>query len=116
MKGDSGSASIYALAMAALLAMLSVPVAVIATGYAAHRQAVLVADLAALGGANASLHDELLACTTAARVATANDGRLQSCHLTGGALTVEVSVGPPLRLLPVITASSRAGVGPASSG
>lgn len=116
MKRDSGSASVYVLGAVLLLAFMSVPVAVVASGFAVHRQAVLAADLAVLGGAQVSLDDEALACSTAANVATENGARLQSCALSEGALRVEVAVLTSLALLPEISATSRAGVRPAPSG
>ena len=116
MKQEGGSASVYALGAALLLAFLSVPVAAVAIGFAAHRKAVLAADLAALGGARVSLVDETLACTTAARLADANGARLQSCKLSGAALRIEVSVMTSLLLLPEARATSRAGVRPDPSG
>jgi secretion/DNA translocation related TadE-like protein len=116
VKRDSGSASVYVLGAVLLLAFMSVPVAVVASGFAAHRQAVVVADLAALGGAQVSLVDEALACSTAANVATENGARLQSCALSDGALRVEVAVSTSFALLPEISAASRAGVRPPLSG
>jgi secretion/DNA translocation related TadE-like protein len=116
VKQDAGSVSVYALSAALLLAFLSVPVAAVAIGFAAHRKAVLAADLAALGGARASLVDETLACATAARLADANGARLQSCELSGTALRIEVSVTTSLVLLPEARATSRAGARPDPSG
>lgn len=112
MNRDSGSATIYVLAVVALLAFASVPVAAIAIGFAAHRKASLAADLAALGGAQASLDDAGIACSTADRVATANGADLQGCVLSGYSLRVEVTVPTSLVLLPEIGASARAGVRP----
>lgn len=110
MKRDSGSASVYVLGAAALVASLSLPAAVVASGFAAHRQAVLAADLAALGGAGESLYDEARACSAAARVAVANGAHLRTCVLSEGTLSVEVGVRTFLTLLPEVGAASRAGV------
>lgn len=115
MRHDTGSATVYTLGAVLLLTFLSVPVAVVASGFAAHRQAVLAADLAALGGAQESLDDEQVACSAAARVAAKNEGRLQSCSLDGGSLRVEVAVSTSLALLPEVIATSRAGIRPAPS-
>lgn len=110
MRHDEGSASIYVVGAVLLITFMSVPVVVIASGFAAYRQAVLAADLAALGGAHESLDAEAAACAAAAQVASANGARLHSCVLSGKALSVEVAVPTGLRPLPEVTASSRAGV------
>ena len=102
----------YALGAALLLAFVSIPVAAIGVMFAAHRQAVLAADLSALGGAKESLNDETLACFAAASIAAANGARLQRCALSGGALQVEVTVSTQLALLPDVGATSKAGVRP----
>jgi secretion/DNA translocation related TadE-like protein len=115
MRDQSGSATIYAVGAVALLAAVSVPVGVVADGFAMHRRAVLAADLAALGGAQASLHDQTVACSTAASVASANGARLQSCALSRRGLSVQVTVATSLALLPEVSATSRAGVRPLPS-
>jgi secretion/DNA translocation related TadE-like protein len=109
MSGDDGAASIYVLTAAVLLAAVSVPVAVVATAQAAHRQAVKAADLAALAGAQRSLYDVGAACSTAARVVTANGGQLNSCDLRDESLVVEVRVPLEWSFLPEVSASARAG-------
>ena len=115
MRSESGSATVYVMGAVALLAAVSLPVVVVANGFAIHRRAVLAADLAALGGAQASLRNQTVACSTAASVAAANGARLQSCTLSGGGLTIEVKVATSLGLLPEVSATSRAGVRPLPS-
>ncbi|MCZ3389193.1 MAG: hypothetical protein LH645_08750 [Actinomycetia bacterium] len=115
MRDESGSATVYVLGAVALLAAVSFPVAVVANGFAVHRRAVLVADLAALGGAQASLQEQSVACLTAAQVAAANGANLQSCVLSGGALSVEVAIATSYALLPEVSAISRAGIRPVPS-
>jgi secretion/DNA translocation related TadE-like protein len=115
MGGESGSATVYAMAAMALLAAVSLPVAAVANGFAVHRRAVLAADLAALGGAQASLEYQSVACAAAAKVAAANGARLQACTLSAKALSVEVAMATSLALLPEVSATSRAGVRPPSS-
>jgi secretion/DNA translocation related TadE-like protein len=109
VSGDDGAASIYVLTTAMLLAAVSVPVAVVATGLAAHREAVKAADLAVLAGAQRSLYDADAACATAVRVAAANGGRLARCDLRNGSLVVEVRVPLQWSFLPEVSASARAG-------
>ncbi len=115
MCGESGSATVYVMGAVALLAAVSLPVAVVANGFAAHRRAVLVADLAAIGGAEASLHDRSVACSAAAQVAEANGARIKSCVLSSGAVSVEVTVSTSYALLPAVSATARAGIRPAPS-
>ena len=115
MRDESGSATVYVMSAVALLAAVSLPVVIVANGFAVHRRAVLAADLAALGGAQASLDNQSVACSTAAQVAEGNGARLQSCALSGRALNVEVTVATALALFPEVSATSRAGVRPLPS-
>ena len=116
MGDESGSATVYAMGAVALLAAAFVPVAVIAIGFAAHRDAVLAADLSALSAAQASLDEQSVACFTARQVATANGASLQSCALWGNAVSVEVTVATELPFLPEVSATSRAGRRPLPTG
>jgi secretion/DNA translocation related TadE-like protein len=109
VKGDTGSATVLVIAAGALLSTLAVVVGLVATGLTAHRQAVRAADLAALAGAQRSLTDATVACTTAAAVAEANGSELNWCRLDGEALRVTVMVRST-GWLPAIGASARAGV------
>jgi secretion/DNA translocation related TadE-like protein len=109
MSKDAGSASVLVIAAGALLSVVAVAVGVVATGLAAHRQAVRAADLAALAGAQHSLTDQAVACQVARDVALANGARLDSCLLQSDALRVGVTVST-LALLPRIEATARAGV------
>ena len=68
------------------------------------------ADLAALGGAQQSLSETVVACSTAAQVAEVNGGEVRMCSLTSGELTVRVAVSTSLPFLPVVSATSRAGL------
>lgn len=110
MSGDRGAASVLVLSATVLLVAVSMPVALIASVLTSHRQAVRAADLSALAGAQYSLVDESIACTWAARVASANGARLLGCALSSGALVVHVGVDTGIELAPVVTASARAGV------
>ncbi len=110
MTGESGSASIYAMAAVALLTAIALPVVVVGLGLLAHHNAVRAADLAVLGGAQQSLSDVTVACTTAAEVAEANGAQLRRCSLSSGALTVQVVVTTSLPLLSSVSATSRAGL------
>lgn len=108
MNDDDGSATILVLAAGALLSTFAVVVGLLATGLAAHRQALRAADLAALAGAQRSLTDATLACHTADVTARANGAELDECQLDKGSLRVQVRVPTP-GWLPVVVAASRAG-------
>ncbi|MGB8649938.1 MAG: pilus assembly protein TadE, partial [Mycobacteriales bacterium] len=53
-----------------------------------------------------------VACSVAARVAAAQDARLDVCQVAGGEVTVEVTVHPPGRLGGWGLARGRARAGP----
>ncbi len=110
MSDESGSATIYVLGAMTFLMVVALPVVVLGAGFAVHGDAVRAAQLAALGGANASLSDAGEACATAARVASANGADLHRCSLLSGSLRVEVTVSTSLPLLPRIGAVARAGL------
>lgn len=108
MSSERGSASVLVLAVGALLSLTVLAVGVVATGLAAHRQAVRAADLAALAGAQHSLTDRAGACRIAGQVAHANGADLENCWLETNALRVQVIV-PSMRLMPTVRAIARAG-------
>lgn len=111
MSRDSGAASVLVLCAAAMVLAISVPVVLVASVLASHRQAVRAADLAALAGAQHSLVDQGVACGWAARVAMANGARLMRCSLQQGSLVVVVTGAAPLPAVPPVTATARAGMG-----
>ena len=106
---ERGSASVLVVAVGALLGVIALAVGMVATGMAAHRQAVRAADLAALAGAQRSLTSQSEACGVASEVAEANGAELARCVLSGATVHVHVRVAT-VELLPVIGASARAGV------
>lgn len=110
MTGERGSASVLALAAAALVVAASVPVVLVASLLASHRQAVRAADLAALAGAQHSLSDDTVACAWARRVASENGASLTRCDLAGSSVLVEVAVPTGIALAPDTSATARAGV------
>lgn len=109
---DRGSASIFALAGAAVVAVVAVAAVVVAWGSAVHRKATMVADLSALAAAEVSVTRADQACARARQVAEANGAVLGSCRLDGGSVRVVVRVVDDMALLPPITASARAGPRP----
>ena len=110
MTGERGSASVLALGATAFVLALSLPVVLVASLLASHRQAVRAADLAALAGAQHSLSDVAVACAWARRVASANGARLTRCDLAGSSVLVEVAVPTRFSLIPDPSATARAGV------
>lgn len=109
MRRDRGSASILVMAAALAIVVLSVPVVLVASLLASHRQAVRAADLAAIAGAQQSLVDASDACGWAQRLAVENGARLLECRRGQGALLVVVARPSTVPLLPDVTATARAG-------
>lgn len=105
---DNGSATVLVVAVGMFLSAVAMAVGLVATGLTAHRQAVRAADLAALAGAQQSLSDHRVACTTAAEVAVRNGAVLRSCRLEAATLVVEVTIAT-VDVLPPIVAAARAG-------
>lgn len=110
MTRERGSASVLVLAAAASVLVASVPVVLVASLLAGHRQAVRAADLAALAGAQHSLTDVSVACAWARRVASANGADLTRCDLADAELLVEVAVPTGIVLIPNPAATARAGL------
>lgn len=110
MTDDSGSATIYVMGAAAVIAAAAVPVVLVGLGFAVHRDAVRAADLAAIGGAQTSLSDSAAACSVAAQVAMVNGAELRTCSLAASELTIRVVVDTSLPFTPELSATSRAGL------
>lgn len=110
MNREGGSASVLVLAAAAFVLVLSLPVVLVASLLASHRQAVRAADLAALAGAQRSLDDVSVACAWARRMASENGASLTRCALADSAVLVEVAVVTGIALAPTTSATARAGV------
>lgn len=110
MSRECGAASVLVLAVAASVLTLSLPVVLVASLLAGHRQAVRAADLAALAGAQHSVSDAAVACAWARRVASANGADLTRCALADSSVLVEVSVATRFSLIPGPLATARAGV------
>lgn len=112
-RGDSGSATVVVLGLAAVLAVVaSVAVAVAAVAVARHR-AASAADLAALAAADRSLRGHAVACAAAARAATKGSAVLRRCSVDGDVVLVVAGVRPPgvLGRFGEVRAAARAGPG-----
>jgi secretion/DNA translocation related TadE-like protein len=107
---DTGSATVWVLAVASLLCALGVGVSGVVQVRVLRSAASTAADLAALAGA-AELPSATLACAQAARVAAAQQARLVSCHIDGAAVAVVDALDPEGALsdLGPVTVRSRAG-------
>jgi secretion/DNA translocation related TadE-like protein len=108
VSGERGSATVWVVALAGVLAAIGV--AAVLVGAPAPPPA---ADLAALAAAEHAVRGDPGACAAAGEVAGANGARLTACTVGDGAV-VEVAVAVPVRLGPlgVSRAGARARAGP----
>ncbi|HVQ87306.1 MAG TPA: Rv3654c family TadE-like protein [Actinomycetes bacterium] len=106
---DQGSGTIWVLALSALLLAVGAAAMVIAAGLTAHRRAASAADLTALAAASRMRAGDAAACSTAARVAAANDALLADCEVGPDSVLVAVRVDPPSPLIPAMEVLARAG-------
>lgn len=81
-RSERGTATAWAVPLIGVLALLTVMLAGVGTALAAVRRAQAAADLAALAGATAYAAGRE-ACAEAARVASLNRARLDSCDVLG---------------------------------
>ena len=114
MPDERGSATVVILAVIAVVLMLTVSGLMLASAVVASHRARSAADLAALAAAGVLTRGEPLvaACRSAAHVAAANHGRLQSCAAVGTEVRLSIAVRAGVHGLGVATARSRAGPGP----
>jgi secretion/DNA translocation related TadE-like protein len=114
VSGERGSATVWVVALAGLLAALGAAGVLVGVAVAGRHRATGAADLAALAGAARAVVGDPAACSAAARVAAANGAELELCTTLAGA-EVEVRVRIPVRLGPlgVIDARGHARAGPA---
>jgi len=115
---EAGSATVWVLALAAVLGLLAVAVGLIAGVSAARNRAAAAADLAALAAARRLQTDPGDACRSAAAVAVANGASLVACRSPDGVVVdvaVETGAALPgwLPRLGAARVSARAGPTPA---
>jgi secretion/DNA translocation related TadE-like protein len=91
---DRGSATIYALALIALVATIALGAAGVGGAMVARHRAMAAADLAALASADAAARGAADPCAAADRIASRNDVELIGCSTAG--LVVDVVVGAPV--------------------
>lgn len=89
---DSGSASVWAAGITALLLVALLLVALVIDLLAARSRASAAADLAALAGAPGAAAAASTACLAAESVATANGAALTSCDVASGEIRVRATV------------------------
>ena len=111
---DSGSATVHAAVMIAVLVTVALLAGAAVSVFTAHRKVAAAADLAALAGASALQHQES-ACPAAGRIAARNDATLVSCDVSGEVLTVRVSRAVDSVFDTSVTVHARARAGPADA-
>jgi secretion/DNA translocation related TadE-like protein len=116
LRDERGSATVWVLALAGVLAAVGVAVVLVAVALVARHRAGAAADLAALAAAGHAVTGDPAVCAAAAEVARRNGARLSSCAPGDGA-TVSVTVTVPVRLgrLGLFTATGRARAGPVAA-
>lgn len=112
--GESGIATVWGLAIIGILLLLAAVSAGVVSLIGTRHQAEAAADLAALAGAQAAV-DGRDACRAAERIATANQGDLVGCTVTGEIVEVRVEVAAPRLFGTEWTMAGRARAGPAVS-
>ena len=124
--GDSGAATVLAIALSSVLLVVLVLASVVADLLAARQRAAAAADLGALAGAPAVLRGEAEACDAVALVVRADGGALRECRVDGQDVRVVVSARPRGRWVdwlgallggvPEPTVRAHAGLRPAPAG
>ena len=112
---ERGSATVWVLALAAVLALVATAAVLAGMAAVARHRAAGAADLAALAAAGRHVLGDRTACSVAAEVAAGNGARLSGCGVAAdGVVEVEVQVTVRLGRLGVHTAIGRARAGPAA--
>ena len=110
-RGDTGSATVLALAAASVLALAAAVGVMVGGAVLARHQASAVADVTALAAAHHLLQPGREACAAARRTAEANGSRLRSCEVRGATVAVSVSTPAPPWLAWLGSTSGRARAG-----
>ena len=107
---DRGAATVLAVALVALVLVLTGGALVVGSMVVASHRARLAADLGALAGASAAQDGSSIAaaCSAAGQVARANTAVIQRCSVDGPDVELTVSVDASLWPAPAV-ARSRAG-------
>ncbi|MEI4272577.1 Rv3654c family TadE-like protein [Klenkia sp. LSe6-5] len=111
--GERGSATIWTVALAGVLALLGAASVLMGAAVVARHRAGAAADLAALAVAVRAVRGDPAACGTGTSIATVNGAQLVGCSVgAGSVVTVEVSVPVRLGPLGLLAATGRARAGP----
>lgn len=109
---DRGSATVWVLAVAVVLAAAGVVVSLVLGVVLAHRRALSAADLSALAAAERLSGTPWRACEAASVVARANGAALVACDVQGDTVVVTVAVHRVPPLVPPARGTARAGAPP----
>ncbi|WP_433499236.1 Rv3654c family TadE-like protein [Sphaerimonospora sp. CA-214678] len=113
-RAERGSATVWAVAMMALICVAALVVVQIGAAAVARHRARSAADLSALAAASWMFAEPGRACERARTVAMVNGARLRSCSLSDGVAAVSVVVAITLPLAGNRTATGTARAGPVS--
>jgi secretion/DNA translocation related TadE-like protein len=110
---ERGSATVWVLALSAVLALLATAGVLVGVASVARHRAGGAADLAALAAAGRTVLGDPAACEVAAEVAAANGAELTGCRVTNGRVVeVTVRVAVELGRLGMHSSTGRARAGP----
>jgi secretion/DNA translocation related TadE-like protein len=112
VRGQRGSATLFAVAVVGLLALVGAALGVVGAMVHAHRVAQSAADLAALAGARAQARGGD-PCAAATEIAQANGASVDSCAVEGYDVLLQVTVVGPRWLGQRHDLSAQARAGPA---
>jgi secretion/DNA translocation related TadE-like protein len=110
---DRGSATVWAVALMALLMATATALALVGSVRVARHRVNDAADLSALAAAKLALIDPEAACTQAATLASENGVVLANCLITGEVADVWTSLQIKLPGLGTRSVTGRARAGPA---
>jgi secretion/DNA translocation related TadE-like protein len=115
--GERGSATVWVLALAGVLALVGAAAVLVGAAVVARHRASAAADLAALAAAGPDLAGDAGPCAAAEEIAAANAAEVTSCTIGPGGV-VEVAVRVPVEFggLGVHSATGRARAGPVTPG
>ncbi|MGY1806105.1 Rv3654c family TadE-like protein [Blastococcus sp. SYSU D00669] len=114
---ERGSATVWVLALAGVLAAVGAAAVLVGAAVTARHRAGSAADLAALAAAGAAVRGDPGACAEAGALAARNGAELTACAV-GADAVVTVTVAVPVRLGPLglFAAEGRARAGPVAGG
>ncbi|TFV48548.1 Rv3654c family TadE-like protein [Blastococcus sp. TF02A_35] len=113
MRGERGAATVWVLALSAVVVLVGAAAVLAGVATVARHRAGAAADLAALAGAGRAVVGDADPCAAAGRIAEDNGAALAGCRVEpGSVVVVEVRVTVGLGRLGVHEALGRARAGP----